>query len=574
MKALTITLFLIWSTALEALAQNQAIVDSLLNTLEGNLAPKQEVDNYVQIAKEYARIDSATTVKYANMAVKIAEEQKYHEGKVDALRYIGITNTNMGNYETAENILSESISLSKQHEYLSGEAWGYNRSGVINWLKGEFEEAKQHYKKSLKIFKEIGEQRGLASSLNNLSIIHEIEGNYPKALDGYLQSLSTYKKIGDLNGMSTAYINVGIIYQLKGDYQKAASYYSESLELAKKLGDKYNMVRSYGSMGNIFALQEDHSKALKYFFKSLEIEEKMGQKKSISTNYGNIANVYIEQGKYELALEYYFKSLEIEQELEGNVDTFYPLLGISDVYLRSGEAEKARKYAQEAIDVAQEAGMINYLGDAFELLALAEKELKNYQSAYEAQVRFKEIADSIQGEAKNEEIARLEVQYEFQQEKDSINYANQNQRILFEKEIQERKQVQTFTLVALLMSATLLVTLLLFFRSKSQTNKLLSQKADELRQANDDLATQRDELEGLNTVKDRVFSIIAHDLRSPINSLKGLLDIMSLEGQLSQEESQKLVQRISQSTQGVSGLLDNLLHWARIQMQLDSRISP
>ncbi|MEM6300061.1 MAG: HAMP domain-containing sensor histidine kinase, partial [Bacteroidota bacterium] len=144
-------------------------------------------------------------------------------------------------------------------------------------------------------------------------------------------------------------------------------------------------------------------------------------------------------------------------------------------------------------------------------------------------------------------------EYEFQQEKDSIQYANDSQRIFLEDSIKRKNHTQTFTFIALALSVGLIIALLLFFRNKQQANRLLKQKSEELQE--------------LNAVKDHVFSIIAHDLRSPINSLQSLLAVMQIEGALSPEESQMLLGRINSNVKGVSALLDNLLQWARLQMQ-------
>lgn len=75
------------------------------------------------------------------------------------------------------------------------------------------------------------------------------------------------------------------------------------------------------------------------------------------------------------------------------------------------------------------------------------------------------------------------------------------------------------------------------------------------------------EIKRLNETKDRIFSIIAHDLRSPINLLQGILTIFQLGGFSDPEELKKMMNNASMNVQNVSELLDNLLSWARIQIQ-------
>lgn len=75
-----------------------------------------------------------------------------------------------------------------------------------------------------------------------------------------------------------------------------------------------------------------------------------------------------------------------------------------------------------------------------------------------------------------------------------------------------------------------------------------------------------EELSRANLVKDKLFSIISHDLRSPLNSLRGLLELTGRET-ISQRELQQLLPVIRQNLNGSLQLVDNLLNWAASQMK-------
>jgi two-component system sensor histidine kinase ChiS len=75
-----------------------------------------------------------------------------------------------------------------------------------------------------------------------------------------------------------------------------------------------------------------------------------------------------------------------------------------------------------------------------------------------------------------------------------------------------------------------------------------------------------EELSRANLVKDKLFSIISHDLRSPLNSLRGLLDLTGNET-MSPQELQQLLPAIRQNLNGSLSLLDNLLNWASTQLK-------
>ncbi|CAK0746572.1 hypothetical protein CCP2SC5_130050 [Azospirillaceae bacterium] len=87
------------------------------------------------------------------------------------------------------------------------------------------------------------------------------------------------------------------------------------------------------------------------------------------------------------------------------------------------------------------------------------------------------------------------------------------------------------------------------------------------RQAEREILDQRDALMRLNQQKDKFFSIIAHDLRTPFNAVLGFSDMLIHDiGLLSQEKIVDYCQTIHDAARQVHKLLENLLEWARLQM--------
>jgi signal transduction histidine kinase len=83
---------------------------------------------------------------------------------------------------------------------------------------------------------------------------------------------------------------------------------------------------------------------------------------------------------------------------------------------------------------------------------------------------------------------------------------------------------------------------------------------------NDEIQIQRDDLKQLNNTKDKFFSIIAHDLKNPFNSIKGFTELMieNIES-YNKEKKLKFLKIIKGSTVKASDLLNNLLIWATTQ---------
>lgn len=80
----------------------------------------------------------------------------------------------------------------------------------------------------------------------------------------------------------------------------------------------------------------------------------------------------------------------------------------------------------------------------------------------------------------------------------------------------------------------------------------------------DRLAQQKEELQRTDETKNKLFSIVAHDLKRPINMLTGLLQV---EGMIPEKELQDYKKQVKESVNGISGLVDNVLTWAKSQLE-------
>jgi PAS domain S-box-containing protein len=88
----------------------------------------------------------------------------------------------------------------------------------------------------------------------------------------------------------------------------------------------------------------------------------------------------------------------------------------------------------------------------------------------------------------------------------------------------------------------------------------------ELKQVDGEIKLKNEELQKLNAEKDKFFSIIAHDLKSPFNSFLGYTELMVDElDNMSLKQIQTIAVDMKRSANYLYGLLENLLQWSRIQ---------
>lgn len=102
--------------------------------------------------------------------------------------------------------------------------------------------------------------------------------------------------------------------------------------------------------------------------------------------------------------------------------------------------------------------------------------------------------------------------------------------------------------------------LILNYVSEQIANAILKKNSEQ------QLKLYSEELQESNAAKDKFFSIIAHDLKSPFQGLIGLSRLIVDEfSELSDEELKSFVEALNQSAESTYGLIENLLEWSRIQ---------
>ncbi|GAB4397608.1 MAG: hypothetical protein OHK0053_14440 [Microscillaceae bacterium] len=98
------------------------------------------------------------------------------------------------------------------------------------------------------------------------------------------------------------------------------------------------------------------------------------------------------------------------------------------------------------------------------------------------------------------------------------------------------------------------------------SNEELTQNNEELKISYEKLDVQSQVLQQLNATKDRLFAIIGHDLRTPIHSLKGLMELVETQS-IAPGDFFNLTAKLRNSVEHVHFTLNNLLQWANAQMQ-------
>ena len=261
---------------------------------------------------------------------------------------------------------------------------------------------------------------------------------------------------------------------------------------------------------------------------------------------------------YKTALVYYQLSYKIAKQANSEVLETSNLLGLGNAELmlnNYGVAEQNYKLA------LQKAKLLNQrfeLKEAYEGLSIISKSKNNVFESKTFSLLSNQIKDSLFNDSILASVTNLQLLYDKDKTQRQVILLKQNEELSNAKLTKER-QISKMLIAIVILFVLLTVGFLYFYMN----NKRISSS---LKNQNKKLEIQTEELGRLNNVKDRFFSIISHDLRNNMTTMKLYFDLMSNK-KYKPENTEELTKQISSSVENNIDLLENLLVWASSQIK-------
>lgn len=198
--------------------------------------------------------------------------------------------------------------------------------------------------------------------------------------------------------------------------------------------------------------------------------------------------------------------------------------GLAELEIEVGRYDQAVQQAKKALTVASEMGVYWDMERASRLLSQAYEGLGDQSSALQYARINSMHRDSLYNREKSQGISFLKLQ---------LAEAD-NERLLNEKEIIEQQARFTqYFVIGLFVLLLLLMGLLYAYRRNLKLKIAFGQKLEavnkELQEQKEFTAKQNEELKEMDLAKNKLFSILTHDLKSPIQTLKQFLELNSQE---------------------------------------------
>jgi signal transduction histidine kinase len=516
MKKWLVFLLLAFNVCGFAQGENPKSVDSLKTVLSRQKDSKEKCKTLNALADTFYRMDPEQGVTYADQALKLSTRLGYDEGMAFAKLYKG------------ENL----------------------------WLMGDNDQALKLYSEARKLFEKINDDCNVGSVLLATGNVYGRNGKFPEGLDALLEAVRKLEKCKDHNSavyLANCYQNIGNIYNATENYQKALKNYDTAIKLYEKVDDQVSIAMNMGSKGMILNKLERNQEALNVYKDAEKKLIVLDEEVPLAYIRSWMGTVLVDLGQYEESIRSSQSAYATISRI-GDEDLIASTIqNIGRAYLMKGKKSNDPKDLNLALENIQKALKMHlaqgnheriiqdydHLSDYYQLV-------NDYKKSLEAHTKFAIYKDSVFNFKNKQSLQNLE---------DERTIELRNKQLQLNQVTLDAKEKQKW-LYLLGIVALVIILGLIFWQSLNR------------KKTNEKLQLLNAELDTANKTKTRFFSILNHDLRSPVANLISFLHLQKESPELLDAESKKRME--TKTIAGAENLLESMediLLWSKGQME-------
>jgi signal transduction histidine kinase len=445
------------------------------------------------------------------------------------------------------------------------EGFGHDLNFYNSNLMGRLHHEFQQYDSALYYFdiiRELGQEQNslnwLAAAYNNMGMVYDSKGDLRQSFDHYVEALKFYESSNNLKNAAIVLNNLGIINQTLGEYEKSIEYFKRAVGINNELKALVDLSMNYSNLGITYKELGRLDEALDMYKMSLNIAIENNLSRDQARIHLNMGNVHKAKGKNDLAEMSYRESLRLCEENEIIFGVMLNNYALGYLFLKTGRYENAEKFLLEALQISLKAGHQITVMDSYRDLSVVYENLGKFDQALQFNRRLMKLSDSLNDINHRGYVIDLQTRYETERkelENISLRLENDNKAKTIRLQLY-------FTFFGGLTILLLTLLVIMIFKSRQRVRR----NNDRLSVLNDKYQQQNQMLEETNSTKDKLFSLIAHDLRSPFSSMLGFLQLLSEDfDSMSDQEKKKVLESLFKQSSNTYSLIENLMTWAMNQ---------
>lgn len=421
----------------------------------------------------------------------------------------------------------------------------------VNSLK-----ALAHANKALELSTMTNNLIGTAYAYRNLSSIYSYNESYFISMEYLQRALDIFTLKSDSIGIANCYISLGHTYRRLQNREQEIDYHLKSYRIFKRLNDKerigvtaHNLGESYLNVGDLA-----NSKQLTLY--AIKINDSLNNRPVLSSCYKVMGIIELTERNFSQAESYFKKVLDISTQLGENsqkVATVESMIQLGNVYKLLGDSDNQFKFLIAASDFSSKNNLPGYLQQAYQELILFASENDDGEAVRKYMYSYRTISDSLNKR-------QLRDRYSLTNSIVQVHELSKSKTELEKVNLLQSQKIESRNILIVVIAISAIILLWLLFK--------FSRLNDKLKKQNLIIEQQKNDLEVLNHTKDKFFSIVAHDLKSPLNSLKSFSSLLINHfDNLSKDEILSMSKQLHESVDNTIKMANNLITWAQIQME-------
>lgn len=494
----------------------------------------------------------------------------------------------------------KSIEIAKIAGSIKIEAGSYLNLGALYLSIPDYSSSLDAHERALVLFLSVGNKEEMTSCYMNIANIYNGMNLHVKSIEYARKALALFETSKSERGIAVACDVLGSTYLIATQNELievgnapdsrfilASELFEKGLKSALKINDKGMIASFYSDFGRLNDMLGKNELALQYFLKAQEMSKHEDADREIYLDNLVTAGIFYlnRMNEIEKGSEILFHALRVSQQITRIGPKLDIYNALSDMHARKSNFDSALFYYRKAIitrdSISNQEKEKEITRKQLKLdFDIKEREYKETQQLTDVKLKQQVL---LAGQQEQELLVRkqqleisnkekslqrlkfLQKQVEFANEQ-KLQSARLTQKELEKKlethnrdqKIQEQQQQISANNKLMLFLAALLLILsiaaFVVYKAKQRMSKL-----------NKLVSAQKDELQELGKVKDKIFSIVSHDMRAPVNHLVAFSSLLE-EGEIEQEKLAKYIEQIKGTLDHTSSMMENLLNWAASQM--------
>lgn len=413
--------------------------------------------------------------------------------------------------------------------------------------------AQKYYPEAIRLAHKLQDHELEAQNLNRLGVYYRNMNLQEEALKLYEEALEISEKNNNPVQIGHSLNNIGQIYFYRDLFEESLEYYQAAESQFLKVGNKEGLAYNYTGMSPVLGALGKNKEALDIINKAIEIRQEQGNERQLLVSKFNRSVLLMSMGEFG-SVEEDIRNLYQYGITYDIIRAIHALEKLVELNIATRNVNQAIKYAEEAKILHEQRPNSESMIEIYEMMYQLYFDRGNTTESKKYLALLDQEKEILSAERIKNYLAGLTIK----KQKDEIAALSRENELM--QANQKFKMYITFALM--LLAFSLFIAFSIYYRSyKKEIHNIRV-----LKEKQNQIESQAAELNRLNIEKDKIFSILAHDLKAPLDSLWGMVKLMN-EDNLSQEEFESYLPILSQNLGNNSMLLENLLIWSRSQMR-------